>query len=517
MKRVKTIVFLFLLGARAGSVFSLENPAARLLAPRSELSRSRDRNASLPLLSEIPPNDSEILFGDLSYGGFRDMLSFFAAYPGKIPLMGTLETGPVMELVSLRDRLYREIQKGSLRSNLERLGAEAARFRENLVTDIKGRLSLEYELSLLGISPAGEVAAVPRYLRNGEVGLRETVPVEVENYPFADDWTALPGFEEEMARCRVMRVHFQITIGNVFDVRFQPRTFEDNLASLGLHADDFSGKDILEIGVNEGQLGRYLAKHAAIKNYTGIDWDLDALSQGHPPPSGMRLYAMNNKSLAFPDDSFDWICLNNFIGPCYYREMRRVLRAGGAVLVTGVSNKEGALPNGLYRFSADGQRLFMVKSMPAENVIAAFERWREGLPSRSPPDAAEALRKLIYLMLNARNAGLRGSRQEIEAMLDETIFRRVSYDPLLYDAVESIFKAFEQSGIEGVRRAANNPQWNANTRKMLEGLPESLSAFLADPENTVFDTAVFVDLETFERLESRMLDPVSSREMLQAA
>jgi hypothetical protein len=52
---------------------------------------------------------------------------------------------------------------------------------------------------------------------------------------------------------------------------------------------------------------------------------------------------------------------------------------------------------------------------------------------------------------------------------------------------------------------------------MLEGLPESLSAFLADPENTVFDTAVFVDLETFERLESRMLDPVSSREMLQAA
>ncbi|MFC2140431.1 class I SAM-dependent methyltransferase [Candidatus Auribacterota bacterium] len=364
---------------------------------------------------------SDTLFGDVTAQEIQEILAFFIEYPNKLSYMGTIESRPIEKLVSLRQRLYRQLQKGNLKDNILKVRQLAESLKEGLERCSREHFSLQYELSLLGISPLDGTITVPAYLSGGEFGLKKETSVEVGNYPVQGEWTAEVGYREEMARNLCMQVSFQMYMGRVYDIRFDPDIFEDDLRSLQLTKGFLKDKDILEIGANEAHLAFYLEKlekQIDFKSYVGLDWDIEALCSAHYSDTAQVL-AANNKAIPFSDHSFDIMVLNNFIGPCYYKEMGRVLRPDGYVLVIGCSNKEGALPNGLYQYDPQEGMFIRVVSMLSEKVIEAFNNW---IKDKSGVSLGRQYQLLLNLLSQAKQQGMYGSEIELAKIIEETFF-----------------------------------------------------------------------------------------------
>lgn len=441
-------------------------------------------------------NKESFVFGDISYKELEEMFTFIAAYPNQLSLVGKIETEIAKKMISIRSRLYLEIQKGNILKNLEKVRDTALNFLKNSEQNLKCRLSVEYELSLLGISPFLEIVTIPDYLKFKEE-LYKTIKVNVENYPLKGDWTALPNYEEEIARLRLMQVNFQLSVGMLYnEVRFSKEEFEDDLLSLEISSNDIKDSQILDIGSNEGGLGEFLFNNYSIKSYTGIDWDLDAIERATLTSKKLNFHAMNNKTLAFKDNSFDLIILNNFIGPCYYKEMQRVLRKQGKILVTGKHQKEGALPNGIYQFSNDGKKLLMIKSMLADDIINLFDFWKNNKVGNtfSYNNYHESLIELLTLAATFQKAGMRCSKIEIEKIINETIFRYYEYDPIIYELTENILEAIKNN--EDLRILATKNNISDSHRKIILDLisitPEKINTIFQNFERAEF----FIELET---------------------
>ncbi|MCF7875402.1 MAG: DUF4147 domain-containing protein [Candidatus Omnitrophica bacterium] len=263
-----------------------------------------------------------------------------------------LETEPVKKLVNYRKELYRQVQRGDLDKNIKKIRDLAQQIKrdratqENLRPDSRELLSLEYELSLLGISPLDSGIATASFLQQGQAYLTEVDQVIVEEYP--GFWTKEPGYQEEIARYLWMQTTFRQNPCSWFN----RQRFLLDLDSIGIDLSFFENKEILEVGANRGDLFDFFRqKKIGFKNYLGIDWNLDILQYRDNKP----IFAANNKVVPFKDRAFDLIIFNSFLGPIHQEEIRRLLRPSGQVLVSGDERKDGGKTNGLYYFDRSGR------------------------------------------------------------------------------------------------------------------------------------------------------------------
>ncbi|MCF7877417.1 MAG: hypothetical protein K9M14_03715 [Candidatus Omnitrophica bacterium] len=205
-------------------------------------------------------------------------------------------------------------------------------------------LSLEYELSLLGVSPQGLDITAASFLQQGEAYLSEGDQVMVEEYP--GFWTKEVGYQEEIARYLWMQTTFRQNPCSWFN----RQDFLSDLDSLSIDLSFFENKKILEVGANRGDLFDFFKEERiSFKDYLGIDWNLDILQyRGNKP-----VFAANNKAVPFKNRAFDLIILNSFLGPVHEEEIRRLLAPSGQLLVTGDERKDGGRDNGIYYLKSD--------------------------------------------------------------------------------------------------------------------------------------------------------------------
>jgi len=397
-------------------------------------------------LSNVEPSGDSFIIGEMSLSELHEILSYFIIYPEKLDYIHTLTKKPVEKLIQYRLQLYQEILKGDLKNNLYKIKNIARKYSTELDPHTRKYLSFMYELSLIGISFTEDEIIIPFYLKDNGKQLLYKTPVEVETYPVNANWTYAIGQEEELARYRSIQVTFQMSIGmGLYDIRFQDSQFADDLSALNLKLDYFHNKDILELGSNEGHLGSFLTKNNVSYNrFVGIDWDFEAVCTAQSRAKNEEYYCANNKHLPFSDNSFHTIILNNFLGPLYFKEMKRILKPGGTIIVTGSMIKGGSLMNGIYQFNQSQTLLIRKKRMIVEDIVYAYKKWIKQYPFNDLPFLEEQLLQILKYFKQLRKNGIQASRLEIEKVLNNTIFQEFSFKTRYYELITQLFQSLDK-------------------------------------------------------------------------
>lgn len=418
---------------------------------RTDLHIEREPTVLVPETAQARKSPQEF---SLSDDELADIITFFAAYPRKLDYIHNSADGmpvvikPVYTMVEKRMQLYRAIQAGDIARNIARIRDRAYAERAHYPDSSPEYRSIEYELSLLGVSPIDGTIHVPEYLTAGESGLSRQTAVSVPTVPRAGDWTHAVGVEEELVRYRLMQESFDP--GRYNTVLFSKEEFELDVQQLGVvPASFFRNKRILEVGARYGALMRYIQEFSRPKEYVGLDVDLLSLSG--------PVYAANNKVLPFADDSFDIILLNNFIGPYYEEELKRVLRQKGSILVTGDPVKYGGLQNGLYAVPRTKRELDQVRTMPYVEIADTFQAWlQDSLSAGISRSLKEMTARLLSLIdAHEESEALYASAATLQKLCVLTLGRYALIDmhivQLLPEAIARLKKARDYAGFAAAR------------------------------------------------------------------
>jgi SAM-dependent methyltransferase len=140
---------------------------------------------------------------------------------------------------------------------------------------------------------------------------------------------------------------------------------------------DLRNKDVLEVGSGRGGGASYISRYLQPRSMTGMDFSDHAvdLCNRQRRASGLVFVPGDAMSMPFPDSSFDTV-INIESSHCYesmstfLREVRRVLRPGGALLFADLRSRDGA--NALSaQFGTSGLRVEEEVDITAQ-VLAAL-------------------------------------------------------------------------------------------------------------------------------------------------